>query len=405
MKVAIVLMHPFSESMGSIVRVRELALSLGKAGVEVYIINPYERSFDIAENVHVISSASRFFQSTGLSKQFYLLSRYLYYNRIYPYLYSTLSEQIKRLLPRVMYGIADFCIKQRIDIIQVEQDASVPLGIALKEMTSLPLIVDIHNITSEELVASGSMKRDSEEFDKMQDSAARGFSEADHLVVVSEQMQKYVVSNYNVSSNFVTVVPPGGRPTVSTTDLLKRVKPFKIVYGGLVATREHIDLFVRSMPLVKDQEPSVRFFITKKGEGLSKIRKLSKELNVKPDFYWYDDYDKANMFISSCHLGILCSSNDLARQMGTPAKLFTYMSAGLPIIANKVEGWSRIIEEEQVGLLTDNSPEDFARAINELLANEDLQRRFSENALYAVTKKYNWDRSCESLEKTYLALS
>jgi glycosyltransferase involved in cell wall biosynthesis len=405
LKVAFIFMHPFSESMGSVVRVRELALSLGRSGVEAFIITPYEQCRDLSKNVHVVSVGSSVFQSAGLSRQFYGFSKYLYYRSVFPYLYSKLASKLSRILPGLIKGIAEFLVKEEVDIVQVEQDAALPIGISLKEATSLPLVADLHNISSEELVAIGSLERSSDEFLKMQASTAMSLSKTDHVVVVSDPMRDYVVANYGISYGNVSVVPPGGRPIVDGSVLKKREEPFKVVYAGLVASREHVDLFVKSIPFVKKHDSSVLFFMTDKGEAIGKVKKLALNLGVTPNFFWYDDYNMVNSFLSSCHIGIICSSADIARQMGTPAKLFTYLSAGLPVVANDVGAWSRIIDEEKVGLLTENTPEDFARAVNELLGNEHLWNEFSYNALNAVAEKYNWDRSREALVKVYESLS
>jgi glycosyltransferase involved in cell wall biosynthesis len=404
MKVAMVLMHPFSESMGSVVRVRELALSLGRFGVEVYIITPYERSFDLSTKVHVVSGSS-LASSLGLSKQFYRFSKSLYYSSVFPSLSSRLEPWLSAVLPKMLNGISKFMIREGIDIIQVEQDVAVPIGIGLKDETGLPLIADVHNISTEELAAVGLLEKDGENFFELQNLTAKNLSQTDHLIVVSESMKEYVVANYGLDSTFISVVPPGGRPLVGENEVEKRGKFKKVVYAGLVASREHTDLFIRSMPFVLKQDSSVQFFITNKGEALGKAKKLARDLGVAPMFFWYDDYDKVNDFLCSCDVGVLCSGNDVARQMGTPIKLFTYLSVGLPVVANEIGGWSRIIEEENIGLLTDDSPEDFAVAINRLLSDKRLRKELSFNALKAVTEKYNWRKSGESLVKVYESFS
>jgi glycosyltransferase involved in cell wall biosynthesis len=404
MKVAFALMHPFSESMGSVVRVRELALSLGRAGVEVFIMTPYERSFDLSRNVHVISGLRSFSWSSHLTRKLYSFSKQLYYGRIFPNLYSNVQAKMSGILTGLVKGIAEFLVKEKINIVQVEQDAAGPIGVALKRATGLPLILDIHNISSEELVALGCLERGSEAFFKMQESLTRVFSQADRLVVVSEHMRRYVNTTYGLAQEDITIVPPGGTPIVDRTALKRRVLPFKVVYAGLVALREHVDLYVRSIARVKNRDSSIQFFITNKGEALDEIKKLARNLGVAPSFFWYNNFETVNDFLLSCHLGILCSSDDLARQMGTPAKLFTYMSAGLPVVANDIGGWSRIIEEEKVGVLTKDAPEDFALAIDELLRDEHLRNEYSSNALNSIAQKYNWDKSSETLMKVYESL-
>ena len=98
---------------------------------------------------------------------------------------------------------------------------------------------------------------------------------------------------------------------------------------------------------------------------------------------------------------MLPSSSDLARQMGTPAKLFDYLSVGLPVAANNVGGWSSIIEKNKVGILTSDDPKQFADDIVDLLRSKDRLSQYSRNGLELVRSKYNWANSAKELIKVY----
>jgi len=195
MKIAIVFMHPFSESLGSVVRVKELALSLSKSGIEVFIFTPYERSFDLFPNVHVVSLLS-LLNSFGLSKVIYEISKLLYYNRAFPGLYSKTDSSFNIILAKIIEGLSKPIVKKDIDLIQVEQDAALPIGVGLKNETNLPLIVDMHNVSSEELVAAKVIGKESIEFFTMQNTTKRFLSKVDHVVVVSDCMRNYVVQSH-----------------------------------------------------------------------------------------------------------------------------------------------------------------------------------------------------------------
>ena len=401
MKVAFIFMHPFSESMGSVVRVRELAFSLGKAGVEVYIFTPYEQSFDLFPKVHVIS-ISNLVNSLGLSKTVYKFSKLLYYNKIFPSLFSSMISNSNLVMTKFVKQISRFLLDNGVNLIQVEQDAAIPIGIALKKETGLPLVVDIHNISSEELVAVGVLKKDGAKFLALQNMTKKCLSETDHVVVVNEYMLDYVIEHFGLSAANVSIVPPGGRSYSDSSVVRKRYKPFKVVYAGLVAHRERVDLFVQSMTFISRQSFDVEFYITNKGDAIKNIKKIARTQKVYPDFFWYDDYRKVNRFLSSCHIGVLPSSDDTARKLGTPIKLFNYMSVGLPVVASNIGGWANIIEEEGVGLLVEkNNPSGFAEAIKRLLGDKCLREELSFNALNAIEKKYNWDTSAKILHSLY----
>jgi len=118
-------------------------------------------------------------------------------------------------------------------------------------------------------------------------------------------------------------------------------------------------------------------------------------------WFWFPKEEELFRFLCECSVGVLPSSNDRARVMGTPIKLLDYMSVGLPVVANNIGGWSRIIKEEEIGILTDDDPVDFASAILRLINDEDLRTKMSYNALDAVRDRYNWDKSVEPLVRIY----
>jgi len=390
-------LHPFSGSLGSTVRVKELAIGLSKLGVEVYILTPYERDHTIKANVYV-KSMSKMLPRLGLSLPLYRLSRYAYYNGFF--VRHVLCNE--RLFTRVSQAsaqlVAQILEKFEIDIIQAEQDAAVLPSLKAAKDLDIPVVADLHNILSEELVSAGVIKRKSREFRDLQMLIEKMLSQVDLSIVVSEKMQSYVASNYNLSN--VVVVPPGGRPRIQ--NLEERMPPFKVVYSGLVSYREHVDLFVRSMKYISRKFPSTNYFITNKGENMKNIKRLAVRLGVRPNYFWYPSEDGFYKFLASCHVGVVPSSKDLARKMGTPVKLFDYMSVGLPVVANAIGAWANLIKNEKIGILTNDNPESFALGISKLLNNPALLREYGDRSLKLVKTKFNWDNSAKILLESYM---
>jgi glycosyltransferase involved in cell wall biosynthesis len=398
-KVAMLFLHPFSGSLGSTVRVKELAIGLSKLGAEVYILTPYEKDHIINGNVYV-KSISKMWQRFGLSLPLYRLSRYAYYNRFFvrhflsnERLFVRISEASAQLIARILK-------KFDIDIIQAEQDAAVMPSLRATKDLNIPVVADLHNITSEELVSAGLIKRKNKEFKDLQEITKKMLSQVDLSIVVSEEMQHYVASNYNVRD--IVVVPPGGRPRIQNIE--KKVPPFKVVYSGLVSYREHVDLFVRSMKHISKEFPNTNYFMTKKGESLKNAERLAARLTVRPNYFWYPRQDEFYKFLSSCHVGVVPSLDDLARKMGTPVKLFDYLSVGLPVVANAIGAWTNIIKDEKIGILTDNDPKSFASGVLKLLSTPTLLREYGERGLTLIRTRFNWDNSAKILLSHYKKL-
>jgi glycosyltransferase involved in cell wall biosynthesis len=399
--IAVFFPHPITGSLGSFRRVEEIATSLcSRLKTKINIYTPYERRSRVLSESVTVSQIPGYFSTLGLENVSYRLSKYVYYNRV-------LSKKLlirslgfsKSLLYEKMVKLLS---KDKVDAVQAEQDVSLPLALKLGEELDLPVVADLHNISAEELVAAGVLERDDKVYSELQHRIGECLLGVDAVCVVSEAMRDYVRSTYDVPSNRILLVPPGGRPRCETVS--PKQEGNKVVFSGTISYREHVDLFVRSLPLVKESVSEAEFYATRKGEDLDKIMRICRALNIDMRWVWFSDEKDLFHFLCECAVGALPSSNDRARVMGTPIKLFDYMSVGLPIVANRVDGWSELIEHENVGILTRDDPKDFAQGILGLLQDEDLRAKCANNALEAVREKYNWDTSTEPLARFYESL-
>ena len=375
---------------------KEIGLSLSsRLEKEINIYTPYEKTDKVLAPKLRVRAVPNSIAALGLNDIIYSLSKKLYYNR----LFSRSLLNVMRLSASIFSdNLGKLLVKDGARAIQAEQDFSLPLALRLGEQLDLPVVADLHNISSEELVAVGVMNRESKSYSDFQSSMREWLSRVDFVCVVSEEMKRYVETEYDCPGSKVRVVPPGGRLR-AYEDHVKQSQ--KVVFAGTVSRRERVDLFVRSLPYVMLDVPEARFYSTGKGEDLPRIAALCDRLDVAMNWTWFPDEEDLFRFLSSCSVGALPSSNDVARIMGTPIKLMDYMSAGLPVVSNYVGGWSDIIKHENVGLLTDHTPRDFASGILRLLHDEDLRMKMSLNATRSIKEKYNWHISVEPLAKAY----
>ena len=404
MRIGIVMSHPFHSSLGTTVRVMELAYSLSKRGIEVYIFSPFEISRSLGELIHirrVSTDASKF----GFSDVVYNIFRSMFNNaflgRKLAFKEFTLNTSINVLADGLINSLRGVAL----DAIQGEQEIASLACLRIGKKLGIPVVADLHNIWAEEAVASGIIERNDHQFKTLQKFENEIINEADMIVVVSEEMKKYI-KNENVSSeNRVVVVPNGSRVKVQKAEY--NDKPSKVVYAGQLAYREHVDLYLRSMSRVAKGFPSVKFYLVGKGENEKSLKRFASNFTVKPEFKWFhpvNEKDEFFNFLSSCHVGVLPSTNDIARQMGYPLKLFDYLSVGLPVVANDIGAWTRIISENRVGVLTKDDPQSFADGILEFLKDPTLLHACGERGINLIKTKFNWDFSAEILLNLYKAI-
>ena len=401
LSVGFVVSHPFSGSPGSVLRVRELSTSLSKFGVKVHIYCPYPQEGSWGKNVffHRIPSMA---STLGLQNLVYGLTRRVL-NKLFFIRYILLKKKIlDSMIHEFVKGLIESVDDGEVDIIQGEQEIAAIACVRARERLGIPVIASLHNIWPEELVAMDLIEKTSKEYGVLHDIEQEIVSGSDLLVVVSEEMARHLEDKYSAESSQILVIPPGGRVRISQVN--NREPPFKVVYAGLVASRANLDLFIQSMPFVLEKHPDVKFYITRRGEDLKRVCRLAKEVGVSPLYYWFPKSEKFYEFLASCHVGVVPSSNDSSRRMGPAVKLFDYLSVGLPVVANDIRGWTSIIEEEKIGILTEDDPKAFASAIVQLLENPSLALRSSRAALECVRRKYSWDNSARSLLHGYLEL-
>lgn len=289
-----------------------------------------------------------------------------------------------------------------LDVIQGEQEIASLATLRISKRLGIPVISDLHNIWAEEAVASGLINRNDHQFETLQKLENEIISEADMLIVVSEEMKQYVKNEYTAPGNRMVVVPNGSRLRVQKAKYDDN--PSKIVYAGLLAYREHVDLYIKSMPRVTQRFPSAKFYLVGKGEDEKMLKRLASNLGVQPTFQWFHPVDAKEEFfnfLSSCHVGVLPSTNDIARQMGYPIKLFDYLSMGIPVVANDIGAWTRIISEKKVGVLTKDDPQSFANGLLKLLKDPELLHACGKRGISLIKTEFNWDFSAKILLGNY----
>ena len=388
MKVAIVVTQLSQDSPGSFYRPYEMAKELSKLGILNQILTPF--STDI-QNFHDVSMKliPTIAGKLMLSAFAYRSIRKIVYNKklsniisYYKFLQSS-SEKIA-------IGLEKY-LDERPEILQGEQEVAALACIKIGKKIGIPVVADIHNIWPEELAASGYLKRESDAFKNLMKLEKSIVENADGIISVNEFMKEYLISQFDVDPHKISIVPPGGQVLFDIDEKLRlKTQTKKVIYGGLVNPREHVDLFVKSMPHVYSKSPSTKFILSKKGESVKEIKSLCNSLNLKPDFYWFQSRESARKLLKSCYIGVLPSKNDIARKLGTPLKLLEYISNGLPVVANDIGSWCNIIKENKIGILTDDNPKDFAYGICTLLEDKELYQEIQQNILKLLNEKYNW---------------
>ncbi len=286
-----------------------------------------------------------------------------------------------------------------VDVLQGEQQLGSLAAMHAGQTLGLPVVADLHGIWSEELVATGSTRRGGRADRNIRALDSAIATAADHVTVVSTQMQKYLVSEMSADPSRVSVVLNGALPRVTSVPV--RTDPRRLVFAGNLSPIQNIKLLLEAVSIVYENNPRIELYLTDKGELTKAVKNQCQRMGLPARFFWFEDSERFFRFLASCDVGLLPANNDPGRQMAYPAKLYSYMAVGLPIVANRIGSWSDIVEEEQIGIVTDNTPSSFANGVMELLEDPNRIQWHGERALALLRTKYAYAKEIEKFAAIY----
>ena len=228
------------------------------------------------------------------------------------------------------------------------------------------------------------------------DTEIEALEKSDYLVLVSRKMKDYV-TEMGIATEKVIVAPNGSDQQESTA---KYGMPLKVIYAGTFAYWEKVHDFVN---IAKHADPE-KFKFYKAGDGPLRndlLRKIRKE-HISIDYLGCIPKQKIHKLLAQMQIGIAPSTKDLARQVASPIKIFDYMASGLPVITPKIGDWGDIIEKENCGIaLNNDNIDDYLKALN-TLAQENIWKTKSRNAIKSIEQKSNWNKVLEPITNLLL---
>jgi glycosyltransferase involved in cell wall biosynthesis len=399
LKIGIVPSQPFHISLGSDVRIIGLVRSLAKHGLDVYFITLFEPGPIVDEkNVTVISLSEN--SDNRLSDNIAKIGRSFLQKKTWANLALLSSLPLKLYLKRLSDRIQAKVPALELDILQGEQELAAYACAQVKKALNVKVSVDLHGIWPEELVSRGILKEHDLAFRSTRSFEYDLLNLCDFVITCSPEMKTFLRSVYKIDETKMFSLVPGSFPHDFPIGQ-KRTRTRRVVHAGLLSELENAQLLVKAMPLISERMPDVEFHLTKKGHLIRDVIKNIEKYDLNVNFFYYPKLSDFFEFLSSCDVAVLTSLPSVSRIMSYPAKLFDYMSVGLPIVANDIGGWGRIVRETKTGIMTKSSPEDLANGVINLLEDSDLAYSCHMNGIKAIRETYNWDRLVSSLVDFY----
>jgi glycosyltransferase involved in cell wall biosynthesis len=319
------------------------------------------------------------------------------------------QPEIRALRPLSWYRILRIALREKADLYHFHDPELLLVGSLVKVLTKRPIIYDVHenypqDILTKEWIPGVLRKAISKVFKVFEDTMVKF---VDGVVVVNRLLAErfngksrvVTISNYSRLEQFV-----GKEPESEQED--KRLKPY-FVYAGRISDDRGIPECIEALKSLNDE--NIELICAGRIGHVSnqELRKVLDGSQSSTFFQYLGLLPFAHIppLLRGALAGLLCFQATPNNLLGTPNKLFEYMSAGIPVIASDFPFIREVVLGADCGLLVQpDDIEEIATAMTNLLHSPGDARRMGENGVRAARERYNWRAQERKLLSLYQAL-
>lgn len=178
----------------------------------------------------------------------------------------------------------------------------------------------------------------------------------------------------------------------------------RVLFLGELGRRKGCYNIPDVVALVAREIPDVKFVLCGTGNEADEvaIEKLIREKDIEGNVEfpgWVRD-EKKDKELREADVFFLPSYNE-----GMPMSILDAMGYGLPVVSTNVGGIPKIVQDGENGFLCDAGDiNSMAKAIQELLLNDDLRLKMGQAGYENIKKEYSLEKHIKELERVYNSL-
>lgn len=234
-----------------------------------------------------------------------------------------------------------------------------------------------------------------------------GIKHASKIIVVSSPMKNFIVKEWGVPENKITIVPNG----VFESELITLKKTFQnikeeegaVSFIGFLNPRLDVDKFIKVGLLLKNR--GGRLYIIGEGPIKNLLEKRIKGNNLENTIILtgYLPRMEAYTLLAKSQVTIfpLRAQKSINMEVMCPVKVLKYAALGKPMVLDDVSELCKIFKENNAALVSNpHNPSEFIKNVNALLDDENMRKKLGENAKN-LAKIFYWERLTEKLADIY----
>jgi glycosyltransferase involved in cell wall biosynthesis len=155
--------------------------------------------------------------------------------------------------------------------------------------------------------------------------------------------------------------------------------------------------FLRAAEL--SQVPATTFVIAGDGDLYGPAQQFIEAAHLRRKVRLLGHVDHMEPLYCVSDVMVLCSDAE-----AEPYAILEAMRANVPVVATATPGNNQLISHQRTGLLTDSTPAGIASAIDRVLTNHEMRRRYCANAYDYVVQQHTLDQQVSQLSLLYTRL-
>lgn len=209
----------------------------------------------------------------------------------------------------------------------------------------------------------------------------RIFPMADRCVVTTKAFRDRLITDYNLSTERVTIIP-NYVDTELFADCVSYREAFnRIVFVGRLAPQKNLSCLFDAL-----QGTGISIDIAGDGPLQEELEQQARRLGVSARFHGRVPHEELPDLFRSADAFVLPSLYE-----GHPKALLEAMAAGLPVIGTAVPGIQECIRNGETGLLSPPTSKGIREALMSLALNTDLRRRLGQTAQLEIARSISLD--------------
>lgn len=163
-----------------------------------------------------------------------------------------------------------------------------------------------------------------------------------------------------------------------------------IGFAGSLLKHQGVDILIKAAPIILSIEPACIFVIIGEGPMRNIWMSQVKEMKYNKSFKFTGQiaYEQVPLWINAMDICVA----PFLRTAGirSPVKIFDYMACGKAVIASKINDTTDIFQSsEAIDIIPPENPRALAKAIIDLLGNEQRAKKMGQCGRQLVEKKYD----------------